>query len=96
MKFLVIRTLNKNKSFYEISFNYSEDDLVIFELVAENVKLELDNILKANNNLKSDFFRFNRKKFLLSYCYDLSNSNNQIEINSYLDEIVSTFRSFSS
>ena len=69
----------------------SEDDLVIFEIVAENLKLELDNILKANHQYKTDYFRFNRKKFLLSYCLDVNNSNNEYEINGYLDEIVSDF-----
>ena len=68
--------------------NYSEDDLVIFEIVVENLKLELDNILKVNHQYKTDYFRFNRKKFLLSYCLDTNNSNNDFEINGYLDEYV--------
>jgi hypothetical protein len=67
--------------------------LVIFEILAENLKNELDNILKANHQYKTDYYRFNRKKFLLSYCFDPNNANNQYEINAYLDEIVRYFTS---
>jgi hypothetical protein len=66
----------------------SEEDLVIFEILAENLKLELDNILKVNHQYKTDYYRFNRKKFLLSYCFDTNNAGNEYEINAYLEEIV--------
>jgi uncharacterized Zn-finger protein len=64
-----------------------EDDLVIFEIVAECIKQELDKVIRTNHQYKTDYYRFNRKKFLLAYCFDSSNSNNQYELNSYLDEI---------
>jgi hypothetical protein len=75
----------------QIFFFSSEEDLVVFEILAESLKLELDNILKANHNYKTDYYRFNRKKFLLSYCFDTNNAGNEYEVNAYLDEIVSLF-----
>jgi hypothetical protein len=67
---------------------YCEDDLVIFEIVAENLKNELDTVLNRNHQFKTDYYRFNRKKFLLTYCYNaLPNLNNEYELNGYLDEI---------
>jgi hypothetical protein len=72
----------------------SEDDLVIFEILAENLKLELENILKVNHQYKTDYYRFNRKKFLLSYCFEPNNASNEYEINAYLDEIVSVLLFF--
>ena len=63
--------------------------MVIFEILAENLKNELDNILQINHKYKTDYYRFNRKKFLLSYCFDPNNADNEYELNAYLDEIVS-------
>jgi hypothetical protein len=62
---------------------------VIFEILAEHLKLELDNLLKVNHQYKTDYYRFNRKKFLLSYCFEPNNASNEYEINAYIDEIVS-------
>ena len=65
--------------------------MVLLEIIAENLKFELDNILKANHHYKTDYIRFNRKKFLLSYCFDTDNAGNHYEISNYLNEIVSDF-----
>jgi hypothetical protein len=65
---------------------------VIFEILAENIKIKLDSILTNNHQYKTDYYRFNRKKFLLSYCFEPNNATNEYEINAYLDEIVSVLR----
>ena len=68
--------------------------MVIFEILAEHLKLELDNILKVNHQYKTDYYRFNRKKFLLSYCFEPNNATNEYEIHAYIDEIVRVFYFF--
>jgi uncharacterized Zn-finger protein len=75
---------------------HCEDDLVIFEIIAESIKQELDKIIRTNHQYKTDYYRFNRKKFLLTYCFDSNNSNNQYELNAYLDEIktISSYKDY--
>ena len=65
--------------------------MVIFEILAEHLKQELDKILKVNHQYKTDYYRFNRKKFLLSYCFEPNNASNEYEISAYIDEIVSAY-----
>ena len=64
----------------------SDDDLVMFEIIVESLKFELDKILKANESYKTDYYTCNRKKFLLTNFY---NANSEFEQNAYMNEIVS-------
>jgi hypothetical protein len=61
-----------------------DDDLVIFEIIAESVRFELDKILKSNESYKTDYYSFNRKKFLLANYF---NSNSEFEQSAYINEI---------
>ena len=44
----------------------NDDDKLIFELVAENLILELDKVLKLNSNSKSDPKTFVKKKLAMT------------------------------
>ena len=44
----------------------NDDDKLIFEIVAENLILELDKVLKLNSNSKSDSKIFVKKKLALT------------------------------
>ena len=57
----------------------------MFEIIVENIKFELDKILKANESYKTDYYTCNRKKFLLANFY---NANSEFEQNAYMNELV--------
>ena len=63
--------------------------MIIFEILVENLKFELDKIVKSNENYKTDYYSCNRKKFLLA---NFINANTEFEQNAYLNEIVSDSR----
>jgi len=48
------------------SYFKNDDDKLIFEIVAENLILELDKVLKLNSNSKSDSKVFVKKKLALT------------------------------
>ena len=60
--------------------------MVIFEIIAENLKFELDKLLKTNEAYKTDYYTCNRKKFLLTNFF---NASSEFEQNAYINEIVS-------
>ena len=87
-----LRFRNGESRFLNVYFRLflkSDDDLVMFEIIAESLKFELDKILKANESYKTDYYTCNRKKFLLTNYF---NANCDIEQNAYMNEIVSLFR----
>ena len=57
----------------------------MFEIIVENIKFELDKILKANESFKTDYYTGNRKKFLLANFY---NAKSEFEQNAYMNELV--------
>ena len=48
------------------SYFKNDDDKLIFEIVAENLILELDKVLKLNSNSKSDSKIFVKKKLAMT------------------------------
>jgi len=66
------KSLSKNNS-YKMnllmmidSYFKNDDDKLIFEIVAENLILELDKVLKLNSNSKSDSKIFVKKKLAMT------------------------------
>ena len=57
----------------------NDDDKLIFEIVAENLILELDKVLKLNSNSKSDSKFFVKKKLALTiFLNDQTDPNTKI------------------
>jgi len=61
------------------SYFKNDDDKLIFEIVAENLILELDKVLKLNSNSKSDSKFFVKKKLALTiFLNDQTDPNTKI------------------
>ena len=86
MQTIELKEVGANKE--DDHFFGNDDDILIFEILVRNLKIELNKILRKNDNLKSDLASYNNKKNLIAH---FINTENNVERELLRNEIVSVF-----